>query len=219
MRVNDEQSARSYVASLCDTDAMERLDRFVALLLEENTRQNLIAKPTEAIVWLRHIADSAQLLALAPDGGTGGPWLDVGSGPGLPGIIVAAMRPELPIVLVESRRQRFEWLAATAEALGLENCRVEGSRLELVTTFHAGTITARAFAPLRRILDLSARFSTTDTLWLLPKGRSAAQEVEGLPERLKRMFHVEQSATDVDAGIVVGHLTKEALARLDGGKA
>ncbi|MCR2834458.1 16S rRNA (guanine(527)-N(7))-methyltransferase RsmG [Parerythrobacter lacustris] len=199
---------------------MERLDRFVALLLEENTRQNLISRPTEAIVWQRHIADSAQLLALAPEGKAGdGPWLDLGSGPGMPGIVVAAMRPDMPVVLVESRRKRFAWLGAMVEALGLVNCRVEGSKLELVTTFHAGTISARAFAPLRRILDLSARFSTTDTLWLLPKGRSAAQEVEELPKRLKQMFHVKQSVTDVEAGIVVGHLTKTALVRLDGGKA
>lgn len=217
MRIGDEQAARDYVESLCDPEAMARLDRFVALLLDENKRQNLIAKPTEAIVWQRHIADSAQLLAHLPEGRTDGPWLDLGSGPGLPGMIIAVMRPELPVVLVESRRKRFEWLEATSRALGLDNCRVEGSRLELVTPFHAGTISARAFAPLRRILELSARFSTTDTLWLLPKGRSAAQEVEELPKRLKQMFHVKQSATDAEAGIVVGHLTKKALARIDGG--
>lgn len=219
MRIHDEPSAHSYVASLCDSGVLKRLDRFVALLLEENQRQNLIAKTTEAVVWQRHIADSAQLLAHLPGERAVGPWLDLGSGPGLPGIVIAAMRPDMPVVLVESRRKRFEWLAATAAALGLDNCRVEGARLELVTTFHAGTISARAFAPLRRILDLSARFSTTDTLWLLPKGRSAAQEVEQLPMRLKQMFHVKQSVTDAEAGIVVGNLSKTALVRLDGGKA
>ncbi len=214
-----EDSARSYVASLCDAAAMARVERFVALLLEENSRQNLIARPTESTVWQRHIADSAQLLDHVSVLSSGRPWLDLGSGPGLPGLVIAMLRPEWEVVLVESRRKRFEWLEHVAGALGLANCRIESCRLERVESFQAGTISARAFAPLRRILDLSARFSTTDTLWLLPKGRSAAQEVEELPKRLRQMFHVKQSATDVEAGIVVGHLSKTAFARLDGGKA
>ena len=220
--LTNEQQARDYVASLCDAPAMARVERFAGLLLAENINQNLIAKPTESIIWQRHIADSAQLLAHVSreteikSGDR--PWLDLGSGPGLPGLVVAAMRADMPVVLVESRRKRFEWLEKTVGELGLSNCRVEGSRLELVATVPAGVISARAFAPLRRILDLSARFSTTDTVWLLPKGRSAAQEVDELPKRLKQLFHVEQSVTDAEAGIVVGHLTRTALARLDGGK-
>nr|WP_137677028.1 16S rRNA (guanine(527)-N(7))-methyltransferase RsmG [Parerythrobacter lutipelagi] len=217
MPISTEADARSYVASLCDADALARLDRFATLLLLENARQNLIAKPSEAILWQRHIADSAQLLEHVSRETAPAPWLDLGSGPGLPGLVIAAMRPEMPMVLVESRRKRFEWLRQTADALGLGNCRIEGKKLESVEPFKAGTISARAFAPLRRILDLSARFSTTSTLWLLPKGRSAAQEVEELPKRLKQLFHVEQSATDSEAGIVVGTLTRTALGRLDGG--
>ena len=88
--------------------------------------------------------------------------------------------------------------------LGLVNCEVEGRRLELVDTFDASVISGRAFAPMPKLLRLSARFSTSDTIWLLPKGRSAAQEVESLPARQRAMFHVEQSQTDEDAGIVLG---------------
>lgn len=213
-----EEAAKRYVAGLCDADALAKVERFAELLLAENARQNLIARPTEAILWQRHIADSAQLLEHVSRETTD-PWLDLGSGPGLPGLVIATMRPEMPVILVESRRKRSEWLVETAQALGLTNVTVEGKRLELVDTFQAGTISARAFAPLPRILDLSARFSTIDTLWLLPKGRSAKQELDDLPKRLRQKFHVEQSRTDAEAGIIVGHLGKTALAKIDAKRA
>jgi 16S rRNA (guanine527-N7)-methyltransferase len=76
--------------------------------------------------------------------------------------------------------------------------------LEHVDSFEAAVISARAFAPLTRLLALSARFSTRDTLWLLPKGRSAVQEVATLPRDSAELFHVEQSVTDAEAGIVIG---------------
>ena len=98
----------------------------------------------------------------------------------------------------------MEWLERIALDLGLDNCSVEGRRLEQVETIEAGVISARAFAPLDRLLRLSARFSTSATQWVLPKGRSAEQEVQALPRRNRRMFHVEQSLTDAGAGIIVG---------------
>jgi 16S rRNA (guanine527-N7)-methyltransferase len=88
--------------------------------------------------------------------------------------------------------------------LGLENCRIVGARLENVDSFPAAVIVARAFAPLGKLLRLSARFSTPATVWLLPKGRSAAQEWAGLPDGVRKMFHVEQSATDTGGGILIG---------------
>ncbi len=106
--------------------------------------------------------------------------------------------------LVESRSRRIEWLRTIVERFALADCRVEGSRLELVERFDASVISARAFAPLPKLLGLAARFSTSDTTWLLPKGRSAAQEVASLPKAARAMFHVEQSQTDVAADIVVG---------------
>ena len=83
-------------------------------------------------------------------------------------------------------------------------CRVVGARLESVDSFPAAVITARAFAPLGKLLNLSARFSTQATVWLLPKGRSAAQELAEQPRSIQHMFHVEQSQTDPGGGILVG---------------
>lgn len=201
--ISSEEEARRFVSERCDEDALRKVERFVEFLKEENGRQNLIAKATEDTVWLRHLADSAQLLDHVSRE-TPINWLDLGTGAGFPGLIVAIMRPAWNVCLVESRNRRIDWLQSMASRLDLVNCEVEGRRLELVDTFEASVISARAFAPMPKLLDLSARFSTSDTIWLLPKGRSAAQEVESLPERLRVMFHVEQSQTDVEAGIVLG---------------
>ena len=199
--ITDEDQAKHYVSDLCDAAAMDKLETLTAELARENERQNLVARATLETVWQRHIADSAQLLKW---GGEGSAWLDLGSGAGFPGFVIAVMRPQLSVVLVESRKRRVEWLERMISELDLQNCRVEGARLQSIETFPAGTISARAFAPLDRLLALSARFSTKDTFWVLPKGRSASQEVKDLPKNRRKMFHVEQSFTDQDAGIVVG---------------
>lgn len=205
--ITDEGSARSFVAGLCDGAAMDRLALLADMLVEENQRQNLVAAATIPALWHRHIADSAQLLNFVS--GEPGPWLDLGSGAGFPGLVIACLRPEWPVLLVESRRRRIEWLEHCRARLGLAQCRVIGSRLEIVETFPAGVISARAFAPLQELLSLSARFSTADTVWLLPKGRKAALELAGLPKRQGKLFHVEQSVTDAEAGIITGRLAQE----------
>ncbi|ANU06745.1 16S rRNA (guanine(527)-N(7))-methyltransferase RsmG [Paraurantiacibacter namhicola] len=197
-----ESAARAYCAGLVDEEAMERLAAFAAIVAEENERQNLIAKATLEHMWQRHIADSLQLLEHVPRETS--TLLDLGTGAGFPGMALAIARPDWTTHLVESRRKRFEWLADVAARLGLKSCAVHGSRLELVDSFPVDVICARAFAPLPKLLELSARFSTRSTAWLLPKGRSAAQEMEALPANRRAMFHVEQSLTDADAGILVG---------------
>ncbi|RKF19121.1 16S rRNA (guanine(527)-N(7))-methyltransferase RsmG [Altericroceibacterium spongiae] len=181
---------------------MERLERLVVLLREENQRQNLVAEKSLDYVWQRHLADSAQLLDYVPRETQ--PWLDLGTGAGFPGLVIAAMNPDWDVVLVESRKRRVEWLESVCADLKLTKCCVKGARLEQVVSFPAAVISARAFAPLPRLLNLAARFSTPNTIWVLPKGRSAAQELSELKKSAQSMFHVEQSVTDGEAGIIVG---------------
>lgn len=204
--IDSETAARNWVANLpeCDALAMERLEKLAGLLGEENARQNLVAAASLASVWQRHIADSAQLLPHVPRE-TSSPWLDLGTGAGFPGLVVATLRRECEVVMVESRIRRVEWLERARIILGLNKAKVIGERLEKIQTFPACVISARAFAPLDRLLDLSARFSTEGTTWLLPKGRSARQELEVL-RGWDHVFHVEQSLTDNDAGVIVGRL-------------
>jgi len=200
--IADEASARDFSAERVDPDGLARLERFAALLGEENAQQNLVSAASLATVWQRHFADSLQLLDHVSR--ETAPWLDLGSGAGIPGLVLACARPEMPIVLVESRKRRVDWLIRASAALELAKCRIVGARLENVESFTAGVIVARAFAPLGKLLHLSARFSTRDTTWLLPKGRSAAQELSEQPPGVRALFHVEQSRTDPEGGILIG---------------
>jgi 16S rRNA (guanine527-N7)-methyltransferase len=200
--IENEEQARAFCAQRCDTAAMGRLELFTRMLAAENEQHNLVSRPSLETVWTRHIADSLQLLDHVPRE-TAQTWLDLGTGAGLPGLVLAIARPDMPIMLVESRKRRVDWLDRIANHFAL-NCRVIGSRLESVETCEVGVITARAFAPLGKLLKLSARFSTRSTTWLLPKGRSGAIELEEQPAAIRAMFHVEQSVTDPTAGILTG---------------
>ena len=164
-----ETEARAWLAAR-HADATARLDLLVAALAEENGRQNLVSRPSLESVWQRHIADSAQLLHVSRETLPVGAWLDLGSGAGFPGLVVAALEPERPVTLVDSRRLRTEWLTRAAGLMGLSNVEVVLSRVEDLPDRQWQVISARAFAPLDRLLDVAARFSTPDTLWLLPKG-------------------------------------------------
>jgi len=200
----DETTARAFCAARVDQITLDRLDRLAVMLADENGRQNLVSASSLVHVWERHFADSLQLLDHVSRETPGLPWLDLGTGAGFPGLPIAIANPDREVVLVESRRKRVEWLERVITEMGLAHCRVIGARLELVDSFPAGQIAARAFAPLDKLLRLSARFSTPSTTWLLPKGRSAAKELSAEAQTIQAMFHVEQSATDAEAGILVG---------------
>lgn len=204
-----EADARGWVAA-AHRDAAPRLEVLVAALIEENTRQNLVSRPSLDAVWQRHIADSAQLLHVSRETVPAGSWLDLGSGAGFPGLVMAALQPDRPVTLVDSRRLRTEWLARAAGLMGLTNVEVVLSRVEDLPERKWQVISARAFAPLDRLLETAARFSTPETLWLLPKGARAQHELDGLSADWQRTFHVEQSLTDPAAGIIVGQLQGRA---------
>jgi len=147
--LRDEESARVYVASQCDAAGFTRLERLVAMLVDENGRQNLIARNSVGQIWQRHIADSVQLLRFVSR--ETGVWLDIGSGAGFPGLVLAAIRPDWPFRLVELRKRRVEWLKACIAELGLNHCAVLGERLERIESFPAAFIVgASPFAPLGR---------------------------------------------------------------------
>lgn len=197
-----EDEARSWLAGAFDVprETFAALERFVALLREAAAGQNLVAESTLAHVWSRHIVDSAQLLAFAGDAKS---WLDLGSGAGFPGLIVAALGNSA-VTLVESRRKRIDFLAAAAETLGVaERVTIIGTRLEAMGDGRFDAISARAFAPLDRLLPLAHRFARPETIWVLPKGRSAACELEAAHGSWQGAFRIEPSVTDPDAAIIV----------------
>jgi 16S rRNA (guanine527-N7)-methyltransferase len=182
-------------------ETLERLKAFAELLRRENERQNLVSKASLDSLWDRHILDSVQLVRFAPQSARA--WLDLGTGAGFPGLLVPLFHPA-HVVLVESRRLRTEFLRAAACTLGIED-RVEilCSRLETVPAREFDVISARAFAPLPKLLALAERFSTPETLWILPKGRNAKSELEAARSSWQGDFRLEPSLTDAEAGIVV----------------
>ena len=198
----NESEAREFCVQRGGPGVIERMERFIAMLAEENARQNLVSSASLEQVWVRHIADSLQLIDHVPRETS--PWLDLGTGAGFPGLVIAIALPDTEVVMVESRKRRVEFLDNVRSALGLTKSRVIGSRLETAQSFAAAVISARAFAPLDKLIDLSARFSTHSTVWLLPKGRSGAQELLTQSPAIQAMFHVERSATDPDAALLVG---------------
>ena len=205
MTLCTEDEARDWFRSAvgCEAATLAKLDLLVELLRVENANQNLVSAASLDHVWVRHLADSAQLL-LVPRETLRGPWLDLGSGAGFPGLVVALLRPDIEVTLVESRAKRIAWLESAIDHLGIANAGVAGSRLEALATIPAATISARAFAPLPQLIAVSARFSTPQTQWLLPKGRNGRQELLEMPKSIQSLFHVEQSLTDADSVILVG---------------
>jgi 16S rRNA (guanine527-N7)-methyltransferase len=197
-----EDEARAWIEAHVPRETLPAIEQLIAIVLDEMPRQNLIAASTADHIWARHIVDSGQLVPLAPAGAKR--WIDLGSGAGFPGMVVALMMPDLHVTLVESRRKRIDFLQAMAEALGIgDRVTVAGQRLELVETSAEDVISARAFAPLDRLLPLAHRFSRNETVWLLPKGRSAANELEAVTGSWQGDFRIEPSLTDPDSAILV----------------
>lgn len=179
-------------------ETFERLQGYAAAVHEENARQNLVSRSTLNSFWERHILDSAQLLRFAPPGPAS--WVDIGSGAGLPGVVIACLTGE-PMMLIEPRRLRADFLSRTCESLGLGATVFCGKAERARGTF--GVITARAVAPLATMLGFSAHLSTRKTLWLLPKGRNAQSELAEARRAWQGSFRIERSATSEDSFIVV----------------
>jgi 16S rRNA (guanine527-N7)-methyltransferase len=180
-------------------ETLEKLKEYAALLLEENKRQNLISDSSAASLWVRHILDSAQLVRYEPAGPCS--WIDIGSGAGLPGIVIACI-VDGPCALVEPRGLRADFLHRVVERLRLGTTVVQSKAERVVGTYDA--ITARAVTSIQRFLKISHHLSTGKTQWVLPKGRGALTELAEARRTWQGMFHVERSVTDPNSFIVVG---------------
>ncbi len=203
----DEPTARA--ALNVPRETLERLDAFVALLREENERQNLVSRASLDHVWERHVLDSAQLVGLAPPNAS--TWLDLGTGAGFPGLVVACLVPGT-VTLVEARRLRVEFLVRAADVLGIAGrTHIICAKIETVDASPFRVISARAFAPLDKLLALGERFSTTNTRWILPKGRNAKTELEAAESLWQGDFRFEPSVTDPDASIIVAEAVRRRV--------
>jgi 16S rRNA (guanine527-N7)-methyltransferase len=179
-------------------ETFSRLERYVELLIDENQRQNLIAPNSVADIWSRHILDGAQLLGLAS---TAGNWCDIGSGPGLPGMVIAILGGS-PMTLNEPRKLRADFLSRTIVELGLDNVTVDEGKIErLAGKFDY--ITARAVARLDRLFAMACHLAHSETKWVLPKGESAQSELDEARKAWQGSFRLVPSLTHPASAIVV----------------
>jgi 16S rRNA (guanine527-N7)-methyltransferase len=198
-----EDEARAWLQDQFDVsrETWALLERYVATLLSAADEQNLIADSTKPHIWARHIVDSAQLLTHAGDD-DGRDWIDLGSGAGLPGIVIACL-VDRPLMMVESRRKRIDFLNDVIADLNLGNARVFGGRVETVPATKAAVISARAYAPLPKLFSSALHLSDKKTVWVLPKGRNAQNELEAARPAWQGVFHVEPSVTDADSALII----------------
>jgi 16S rRNA (guanine527-N7)-methyltransferase len=188
-------------------ETAERLDRFVALLIAWQRRTNLIAASTLARVWTRHIADSLQLLPLAPAARI---WVDVGSGAGFPGLVIACALAEVPgalVHLVESNGKKAAFLREAQRVTG-SPAMVHAERMETFASGFRGNldaICARAVSPLKSLLDLCFPLlgKTNNAVGLFPKGRNGERELAEASNSWKMHATLVASRTEAEGRIIV----------------
>jgi len=175
-------------------ETIDKLGIYVSLLSQWQKRINLVANATLPEVWHRHVADSAQLVALAPPKPR--TWLDLGSGGGFPGLVITIMLHGVGtrVTLVESDRRKAAFLAEVARQTGTP-VEIQTVRIEQMATqgmlAPVEVVSARALAPLVRLISLSLPFFSDETVGIFPKGRAAEAEIADA--RAAWAFDVETS--------------------------
>jgi len=185
-------------------ETFETLQAFDALVRRWNPAINLVSKTTLRDLWIRHIADSAQVFALCPENAE--TWADLGSGGGFPGLVIAILakeqRPQLRVVLVESDLRKATFLRQAVQSLGL-SAEVISHRIEALPALNADVLSARALASLADLLGYAHTHLKRSGVAIFPKG---ARFKEELAEARKFWnFDVEQhpSLSDPEAAILV----------------
>lgn len=198
-------------------ETLRRLDLFVETLLTWRAKTNLIAASTIPHLWTRHIADSLQLLDLAPGART---WVDLGSGAGFPGLVIACALAETPranVHLVESNAKKAAFLREAARLTGAPAV-VHAERIETFAAAFSGpadVVTARALAPLKMLLDQSVSLLTTGALGLFPKGQDVDAELTEATKYWTIKVNLAPSRTDSNGRIVVVRALERRAAAAD----
>jgi 16S rRNA (guanine527-N7)-methyltransferase len=185
-------------------ETMAALQAFEALVRRWNPAVNLVAKSTLLDIWQRHIVDSAQIFAYCPAAARR--WIDVGSGGGFPGIVVAILAreamPDLRVELVESDRRKATFLSQAAQSLRLE-VKVHDERIQQLPPMEADVLSARALAPLSQLLDIANRHLGRSGVALFLKGERHAEELAEAQRLWDFEFDNRPSLSEAGAAILV----------------
>ena len=192
-------------------ETADRLEIYAGLLVQWQKAINLVAPKTLGEVWHRHMADSAQLLDLAPEGRC--KWVDLGSGAGFPGLVVAIMlagRAGTKVTLVESDVRKCAFLGEVVRKTGISAAlavEILNARIEIPSTQarlgHVDIVSARALAPLSNLLALAAPLFGGETVGLVPKGRDSAAEIDAAEQQWQFRYELKPSRTDSEGKVVV----------------
>ncbi|PQO24432.1 16S rRNA (guanine(527)-N(7))-methyltransferase RsmG [Rhodobacteraceae bacterium WD3A24] len=184
-------------------ETLTRLDRFAGLLRKWSPVINLVSSRTLPDLWARHFLDSAQLMDIAPLASRS--WADLGAGGGFPGLVVAILaaelRPDLHVTLIESDQRKSAFLSQAARELGLDT-KIIRRRAEEAEPLGADVVSARALAPLTRLLDLAERHLAPGGQALFLKGRQHDAEIEQALDRWRFSVQKIRSITDPDAVVL-----------------
>jgi 16S rRNA (guanine527-N7)-methyltransferase len=180
-------------------ETVERLDVYLDLLRRWQRTINLVAASTLADPWRRHILDSAQLIRFVPGDATR--LVDLGSGAGLPGLVLAIMGVR-DVHLIESDRRKAAFLREAARATGA-GATLHACRIEEAPPLTADIVTARALAPLKDLLGHAHRFATPGTRCLFPKGRQVEAELTDAGASWTMEVERQSSLSDADGWILI----------------
>lgn len=177
MSALDELEAEPAEAAALFGDRIDLARRFTRALAEHGEERGLIGPQEVPRLWNRHILNSAVAAPLFPSGGRVG---DVGSGAGLPGIVLAIARPDAEWVLIEPMERRVAWLTEQVESLGLDNVTIERARAEEAGRYDEilDAVTARAVSALRTLIPWTAPLLRDGGELILLKGQSVDGEIE-----------------------------------------
>lgn len=194
-------------------DRLEVVRRYTADLAQHGEELGLIGPLELPRLWTRHVINSGLVAPLLTAGRVG----DVGSGAGLPGLVLAAARPDATLVLIEPMERRVEWLIAEAERMGLTNVEVVRARAEEVELDGwLDQVTARAVSALSKLIPLTAPLVKTGGQLLLMKGARVQQEMEAARKAISKAHLVDVEVLELGVGLVdPAEVTRVFRATLD----
>lgn len=182
-------------------ETADQLQVLVDTLVRWQKSINLIGRTTLDDVWNRHVLDSAQLLPLIPE--TAETLVDLGSGGGFPGLVIAALAPHLQVTLVEADARKAAFLGEASRRMGLRKMpTIRIGRIESVEPAKSDVITARALAPLSQLLAWAARHRGDTTICLFHKGKGWQAELTEAMKNWDIPVHPSNSITHIDAVIL-----------------
>jgi len=207
-----ELDAKAFLADRYDVprETLDRLQIYADLLDEWQMRMNLVAPSTLPVKWDRHFLDSAQLIDHIPTAGRRLDWIDLGAGAGFPALVIAILRPQVRMTMVESRQKKCAFLQHVAEQTGVaDRVKIQSERIEALPEKRFDVVSARALADLSQLFDWGRRFADNRSCWLLPKGANVEAEISQARQHYEFEVDLQPSLTDPSGRIVIARSVRQ----------